>query len=258
MGATGISAGRWGFGLLAVAAACSHHAGEGASPEAPTPSSTPSAAVASPAAPAAVAPVATQAGVAPVVVEGGVADGLEAGPVAPPAPKVVLQCGDSMVGGYGGLTKALGDKFKDAGDHFVRDWEVSVSIATFDHQKRLAELLAKHKPDVVILTLGANDVFVPFPQSLAGHVASIARKASAGGRECYWMAPPLWKKDTGIVQVIKDNASPCKVFDASHLKIARGGDGIHPTDKGGETWASAFWAFYESHGSPDLATPGAP
>jgi lysophospholipase L1-like esterase len=170
----------------------------------------------------------------------------------PPSPKVVLHLGDSMVGGYGGLTKALEGKFKGLGAHFVADWEVSVSISTFDHRQHLQELLTKHAPDLVILTLGANDVFVPFPSSLASNVQSIARKMSAGGRTCFWMAPPVWKKDTGIVAVIKKNASPCKVFDASYMRIGRAGDGIHPTDRGGADWADAFYAFYRGTG------PGTP
>ncbi len=177
-------------------------------------------------------------------------DSADADASASPPPKVVLHLGDSMVGGYGGLTKALETKFKELGARFVRDWETSVSIATFDHEKRLQELLTKNSPDLVILTLGANDVFVPFPSALTQNVQSIARKMSAGGRACYWMPPPVWKKDTGIVDVIKKNAAPCKVFDSSHMKIARAGDGIHPTDRGGADWADAFFAYYRGTG-PD-------
>lgn len=160
-----------------------------------------------------------------------------------------------MVGGYGGLSKALEARFKDLGSKFIRDWQVSVSILTFDREHQLQDLLAKHSPDLVILTLGANDVFVPFPSSLAPFVRSIAHKMSAGGRACYWMAPPVWKKDTGIVDVIKKNAEPCKVFDASYMKIARAGDGIHPTDSGGVTWADAFFAYFQGTGP---ATPNEP
>jgi acyl-CoA thioesterase-1 len=179
-------------------------------------------------------------------------------PPAPPAPKLVLHLGDSMVGGYGGLTKALETKFKERGTKLVRDWQVSVSILTFDHETKLQELLAKYSPDVVILTLGANDVFDPFPGSLAGTVRSIARKMSAGGRACYWTAPPIWKKDTGIVDVIKNNAAPCKVFDASYMKIARAGDGIHPTDSGGVTWAEGFFSYFDGTGPATPNDPNAP
>jgi len=164
------------------------------------------------------------------------------GAASPLAGKTVLHVGDSMVGGDGGLTKALGANFTHAGARFVRDTKVSESVISFAASTRLRTLLAKHAPDIVIVTLGANDVFVPYPASLAGHVQAIARKLQ--GRECYWMGPPLWKPDTGIVQVIKDNAAPCTFFDSSAQKLARAGDGIHPTEQGGAAWASSFWDFF--------------
>ena len=217
-------------------AACSSP-GTTAKPASPPVASPPQAAVAGP-------PVAKATPEAPTVVA-------PAAPQTPPPPKVVLQLGDSFVGGYNGLAKALAPRFEAMGAHFVRDWQDSVGIATYDHERRIENLLAKHKPDLVIVTLGANDVSVPFPAVLAKNVQSIARKVSSGGRACYWLAPPLWKMDTGIVEVILQNAAPCKVFDGSHLKLARGGDGIHPNDTGGETWAEAFFAFYNN-------APGAP
>ena len=242
---------------LAVVACSSHSGASAGTPPKSTapPSSASASASAEPAGSSlAVEPALLDAstGLAANALDGGAAD--PAAPAAAPTPKIVLHLGDSMVGGYGGVTKALEAKFKGLGAQFVRDWQVSVSVATFDHEKKLQELLAKYHPDLVILTLGANDVFVPFPASLAANVQSVARKASAG-RTCYWMTPPVWKKDTGIVEVIKKNAAPCKVFDASNMKIARGGDGIHPTDAGGATWADGFWAYYQGTGP---ATPGAP
>ena len=172
------------------------------------------------------------------------AESVVAEPSPPPAPKLVLHLGDSMVGGYGGLTRALEAKFKDLGSRWVKDWQEGVGIVMFDRGHRLDDLLAKHKPDLVILTLGANDVTIPHPAALAPSVRSLARKMSAGGRECYWTLPPMWRKDTGILDVIKQNAAPCKVFDATGIKIGRARDGIHPNDQGGAEWAEAFFAFY--------------
>jgi hypothetical protein len=170
--------------------------------------------------------------------------------------KVVLHAGDSMVGGDGGLTKALATKFKAEGAKFVRDYEVSVSISTYARTPRLKNLLEKHKPDIVILTLGANDVFVPFPQTFGVHVESIVKKI--GERECYWMSPPTWKPDSGIVDVIKEHAAPCKFFDSRNLTLKRAGDHIHPTEKGGADWADLFWAFFHGHGpsAPGLLDAG--
>jgi lysophospholipase L1-like esterase len=159
-----------------------------------------------------------------------------------------------MVGGAGGLARALDAQFKAIGTTtYVRDWRVA-TVQTFDYQNYFGKLLAKHQPDMVIINLGANDAFVPNPKSLAGFVASIARKASQGGRPCYWITPPLWKPpDTGIVQVIKDNAKlagangeakGCVVFDSSALALPKWPDGIHPNNEGGAIWADRFWDFY--------------
>ncbi len=160
------------------------------------------------------------------------------------APKQVLHVGDSMVGGYGGLTKALEAHFKPLGSKFARDWQTSISIQTFTRDKHFAELIAKHNPDLVIITLGANDMLVPFPKSLASFIQAIAKKTA--GRECWWLPPIPWTKDTALIQVIKDNAAPCKVYDGSSLGVQRGPDGIHPTDRGGAVWAEGFFKAYDS------------
>jgi hypothetical protein len=167
---------------------------------------------------------------------------LDAGTAAPLAGKTVLHVGDSMVGGNLGLTKALEQRFTGEGAKFVRDYKVSESVVSYDKSPKLKDLLAKHHPDIVILTLGTNDVFVPYPASMAGNVRNIVGRI--GARECYWMGPPTWKPDTGIVQVLRDNVAPCKFYDSSSLKLQRAGDGIHPTDRGGAEWATSFWTFF--------------
>lgn len=169
------------------------------------------------------------------------------------AGKLVLHVGDSMVGGNWGLTRALEQKFSAEGAKFVRDYKVSESIISYDHSPKLKSLLEKHHPDIVILTLGTNDVFVPYPASMAANVQNIVKRI--GARECYWMGPPTWKPDTGIVNVLKDNVTPCKFYDSSSLKLQRSGDGIHPTDRGGADWATSFWTFFR--GVPPAGDAGA-
>jgi len=191
------------------------------------------------------------------VADAGGADPQPAAPSTSLTGKTVLHVGDSMVGGNWGLTRALDQKFTAEGAKFIRDYKVSESIISYDKSPKLKELLAKHKPDIVILTLGTNDVFVPYPASMAANVQSIVKRI--GSRECYWMGPPTWKPDTGIVQVIKDNAAPCKFFDGTNLKLERGHDGIHPTDKGGQEWATNFWGFFRPAApSGDAGAPPSP
>lgn len=165
-----------------------------------------------------------------------------------PPPKRVLHVGDSMVGAFGGLTKALENHFKPLGAKFTSEVVTSLSVQTFARDKKLDTLIAKNDPDLVIITLGANDILAPFPKSLAAFIAAIAKKTT--GRECWWLPPVPWKEAVasgpGFIQVVKDNAAPCKVYDGSGLTIARQPDGIHPSDRGGQVWADGFLKAYEA------------
>jgi acyl-CoA thioesterase-1 len=159
------------------------------------------------------------------------------------AGKKVLHVGDSMVGGKFGLTRALETRLAAAGAKLVRHTAVSETLQSFDRSPTLRDLLRTHDPDIVIVNLGTNDASVPFPQAYAHHVANIAKRI--GDRECWWIGPPSWKgADTGIVDVLRDNAGSCRFFDSSKLELERTSDGIHPNDRGAGRWADAFWAVF--------------
>jgi acyl-CoA thioesterase-1 len=157
---------------------------------------------------------------------------------------MVLHVGDSTVGTYkSGLARALGERFKEDGARYVYETWESASLVKVATSTRLRELIAKYKPDLVILTLGTNDVEVPAPWALEGSIRAIAKKV--GERDCYWMGPPLWKDaGAGLVDTIRANSAPCTFFDGSGLKLERLIDGFHPSNKGGEAWADDFWAFF--------------
>ncbi len=207
----------WALPLLALAG-CSHGAGTGESPASTSPDAAPPVSLD--------AAEDASADVAPTEAR-----------VEPKRYKVVVHTGDSMVGG--GLCKALAPKFKAEGTRFVRDvWE-SASIVAFAESDRLKQLMKKYDPDLVLLTLGANDVFDKHPEYMIRYIDAIVK--TVGERDCYWIGPPLWKGDAGLNAVIRDHAAPCVFYDSSHLTLQRAGDGIHPTDKGGAVWADAFW-----------------
>lgn len=177
-----------------------------------------------------------------------IASALVAPPVAPPPTepaslrgKKVLHVGDSMVGGNWGLTRALEAKLEPEGAKVVRHTKVSETLASMDKDPTLKDLLQKHEPDIVIITLGTNDTDVPHPEVYAKHVANIAKRVAP--RECWWMGPP---KDAPVNKVIKENSAPCKFFDSSKLVLDRTKDGIHPSDKGGGQWASEFWLAFRA------------
>ncbi len=123
----------------------------------------------------------------------------------------------------------------------IRDssW-VSSTTSSWSKGDRLDNLLAVHRPDVVIVALGANEVFLPAPEAVAPRVRSIVQKFAA--RPCVWVSPPLWKGETGIVAVERANSAPCGFYDSGAVKVERAKDGIHPTPKGGNDWADAVFA----------------
>jgi lysophospholipase L1-like esterase len=164
------------------------------------------------------------------------------GPDAKPARgryRSVLHLGDSMVGFRGGLTRALENRFQDAGTRFYSSSLTSAGIASFDESDHMEKLLTKLHPEMVIVTLGMNNVTYPHPEALRHNIVSIVKKIAP--RDCYWIGPPAWKPDAALVKVLAESTSPCTFFDSSDLKLERQTDGIHPTERGGEVWADAFW-----------------
>ena len=174
--------------------------------------------------------------------------------------KVVLHAGDSMVGGQAGLTRALEARFKEAGvKAYKSDSWVSANLSMFHQQPRFGDLLKKHEPDLVILTLGANDSFTSAPEQLVSHVKAIV--ARIGSTPCLWISPPAFTKAgfphaaenfQKFVDMLRDHTAPCRFFDTRSLEIEqpdggtatsipRAKDRIHPTDKGGAVWADAVW-----------------
>ena len=114
----------------------------------------------------------------------------------------------------------------------------------------LDTLLYQH-PALVLVTLGANEVDMKQPELHAKAVRELARKAGQWG-QCVWITPPMWKKDTGFLDVIRDNCAPCAYFRSDdHVKdVDRQRDGIHPNEAGGAKWAAAFWEWLEAHRVP--------
>jgi lysophospholipase L1-like esterase len=73
------------------------------------------------------------------------------------------------------------------------------------------------------------------------------------GRPCGWVTPPRWKKDTGVLGVIRDNVEPCRFLDSDTIvrDLSLKSDGIHPNAEGQEAWADAvfFWLIREREGT---------
>ncbi|MBX3258760.1 MAG: SGNH/GDSL hydrolase family protein [Labilithrix sp.] len=175
-----------------------------------------------------------------------------------PVPKKyarVLHTGDSMVGG--GLARALGPKFEADGVQYRRDVIESGTIHEFSQNDHLPKLIASFKPDLVLLTLGANHVphSVDPEKEIGPYLPKLLKRVA--GIDCYWIAPPIWKPSQAkFNQWLSEHVAPCRFYDASALEIARRPDKIHPNEKGGEVWADDFWKYFKGPGA--FVVDGAP
>lgn len=182
-------------------------------------------------------------------------------PTNPPFTKkyrLVLHTGDSMVGG--GLSRALRPLFATEGSKYVRDvWE-SGSIENFADAERLPGLIKRHDPDLILLSIGANDVGGNITDYLAKKIDKVVAMTQKGGpRDCIWIGPPKWRiNGKPVVDMIRAHAGACVFFDGTEIVMERKEDKVHPNEHGGEQWATAFWKFFRGTDSLPPGPNGGP
>ena len=169
----------------------------------------------------------------------------------PPVPKDtwVLHVGDSFV--HAGLYQNLGPHFRATGSAYVVEAETATYTTSWAQDEELEKWLAK-RPSLVLVTLGANEVEMPVPAEHAGAIEHLVHKIAETGASCVWITPPMWKRDTGILQVIHDHSAPCLFFDSDAVlggltADERQRDHIHPNERGGARWSEAFWSWLGEH-----------
>lgn len=179
---------------------------------------------------------------------------LAAAPPLPPIPRntAVLHIGDSFA--LAGFAQALRPRMKALGARYEVRAETSSYTTSWAGKMEL--IVQNTQPDLVIINLGANEVSNTDPPAHAYAVRNIVK--AIGGRPCVWVSPPLWRKDTGMIDVIRMNSAPCRFFDSDRLvaqPIPRQPDKIHPNEKGGAIWAEAFWDWLGSERADPALLP---
>ncbi len=159
-----------------------------------------------------------------------------------PAGTVVLHVGDSMGDALGGELKreleARGIRnivrFKEA--TYIPQWASRWDTMGF------RSLLAVHQPQLVIITLGGNELAMPDPSVRAEPIREMVK--AIGDRPCLWLAAPLWPNapNTGLLDVIRANCAPCTYVDTNALvgRMKTLGDKVHPTLPERKRWANAM------------------
>lgn len=166
------------------------------------------------------------------------ADGEGEFPVAL-AGKSVLLIGDSMAEGIGPY---LQRRVEAAGGRFINGQERSSTIVWWQGSGKLRELLREHHPDIVFIALGSNEIFLEQPQLRAPLIKEMV--AELGTRPAFWIGPPSWKPDTGLVGVIDENFQSGHFYNSNDLKVPRAPDGKHPTAQGYQHWTDLIWHWY--------------
>jgi lysophospholipase L1-like esterase len=170
-------------------------------------------------------------------------------PDALPKGTRVLQIGDSFAAALGGELSKL---FKEAGVRSTLEYKTASYIPNWSYEGDIPKFVSNYQPDLVLITLGANEIEIPKPEERVKPIKHLV--GTLGGRPCVWIAPPLWKPDTGLLQVIRDNVAPCRYLDSNALvhDLPRGRDKIHPSAEGRQIWAKIVfdWLSKERLGSP--------
>lgn len=173
----------------------------------------------------------------------------EAAPLALPSGTTVLHIGDSFAGALG---IELNREFKEAGVRGILKYETATYIPTWAWGKDLEKYLSKYHPDLVLITLGANELEIPDPAQRAPTIRHLVERLA--GRPCVWVAPPLWHgARPALLDVIKESCAPCAYLDSSEVvpELARAKDGIHPAMAARKAWAQAVIRWLGEHRRAD-------
>jgi lysophospholipase L1-like esterase len=153
--------------------------------------------------------------------------------------KTALLVGDSMAEGIGWTMR---EKVENAGGRLVVIPWFSSTTAGWASEGRLKAEIARYNPDLIFIALGSNEIFLSRPEIQAPQIKQLVTQIS--NRPAYWIGPPSWKPDKGIVRVIQDNFIPNRFYNSNDLKVPRRKDGAHPTIEGYATWTDLIWNWY--------------
>jgi lysophospholipase L1-like esterase len=173
----------------------------------------------------------------------------------PELPKgtTVLHIGDSFAGALGiELNKVL----EQAGVRSVLRFETSTYIPTWAFDKKLGQYLAQYKPELVLISLGANELQNPEPEKRIPLIHRLIERL--GNRSCVWVAPVLWEgADKRLLEVIRANVAPCVYLDGNTfiLHMPRARDKIHPSMDARPDWAGIVARWLAYHRKPNTDNP---
>lgn len=152
----------------------------------------------------------------------------------------------------------FGDSMAGALDHRMRQYAChnglellnvvwySSTTKLWAQTDTLSYYLKAFNPDYILICLGANELFVRDLPNRKLYIRDILQKI--GNRPYIWIAPPNWKKDTGINRLIEEQTGKCRYYPSWKLSFERKKDGAHPTSASSSCWMDsiAAWIMHES------------
>lgn len=162
---------------------------------------------------------------------------------APPKKPLVLHVGDSFVAS--GFAQALRPKFQAKGYDYQTKFKVGIYTTNLAKTFGLKWIVEHDQPELTIVTLGANEMVAGAEvESHRPAVKKLVEIVSHSAKGCVWSLPPPWPKaGEGILEIIRQEAAPCRLHDPAPIaeKIERGEDHVHPSPRGGAFWADEFF-----------------
>lgn len=160
-------------------------------------------------------------------------------------PKSILFIGDSMLEG---LSPRMASYAKKNG-HKINSviWYSSTS-ETWGKSDTLRYFIRKFKPNYILISLGANELFVKdIKKKRDKYVKSILKQI--GNIPYVWIGPPNWKDDTGINELIAKNVNGGSFFLTRGMKFDRAKDGAHPTRSSAIVWMDSVVSWINLNGN---------
>jgi lysophospholipase L1-like esterase len=170
-----------------------------------------------------------------------------------PEKTVILHVGDSMAGALG---IELNRQLEEHGIKGVLRYKTATFIPGWAWGEELGLYLAQYRPDLVIISLGTNELEIQEPERRAPTVRKLVGRL--GGLPCVWLLPPLGEgRKSGLVEVIRQSASPCVCVDNQDVfpGMPRVGDKIHPTMAARKEWARRVLDWLGAHRRPSAGRP---
>lgn len=151
----------------------------------------------------------------------------------------ILHIGDSHVSR--GFTAGLARHLRSVGAQYEPKGWIGSRTKSWVVSGKARRLMESFHPNVVIVTLGTNEMGCRTPASHISWIRALVNKI--GNRTCYWVGPPPLLEDAhGYNELVRKEVSPCRFFDSRVLEVKRKPEGVfHLSRNEGEVWAELIW-----------------